>query len=57
MPDGSKLYGKQILGEPEKHFTNELLTKLDEAADQEFSYGKGSDAESSTDNSEEETEG
>ena len=41
MPDGAKLYGKQILNDPEKYFTEELLTKLDEVADQEFSYGKG----------------
>tara|TARA_B100000287_G_scaffold81768_1_gene74395 strand:- start:1295 stop:2353 length:1059 start_codon:yes stop_codon:yes gene_type:complete len=57
MPDGSKLYGKQILSDPEKYFTTELLTKLDEVADQEFSYGKGDDAESGTDNTETETEG
>ena len=56
MPDGAKLYGKQILGDPEKYFTDDLLTKLDQAADQEFSYGKGDDAESGTNNSEEETE-
>ena len=41
LPDGTKLFGKQILSDPEKYFTKELLTKLDEAADQEFSYGKG----------------
>ena len=57
MPDGSKLYGKQILSDPEKYFTTELLTKLDEVADQEFSYGKRDDAESGTDNTETETEG
>ena len=43
MPDGAKLYGKQILSDPEKYFTEELLTKLDEVADQEFSYGKGTE--------------
>ena len=43
MPDGAKLYGKQILNDPEKYFTEELLTKLDEVADQEFSYGKGTE--------------
>ena len=56
MPDGSKLYGKQILSDPEKHFTTELLTKLDEVADQEFSYGKGDDAELGTDSTNTETE-
>ena len=56
MPDGSKLYGKQLLSDPEKHFTTELLTKLDEVADQEFSYGKGDDAELGTDSTNTETE-
>tara|TARA_B100001123_G_C15312262_1_gene1024829 strand:+ start:1092 stop:2153 length:1062 start_codon:yes stop_codon:yes gene_type:complete len=45
MPDGAKLYGKQILNEPEKHFTEELLTKIDEVADRDFSYGRGDDEE------------
>ena len=41
--------GKQILNDPEKHFTEELLNRIDEVADKEFSYGKGDDAESSAD--------
>ena len=57
MPDGTKLYGKQILNDPEKYFTEDIMKKLEEASDKEFSYGKGSDAELSTDESaEEETE-
>ena len=57
MPDGAKLYGKQILNDPEKYFTADIMEKLEEAADKEFSYGKGSDAELSTsESSEEETE-
>ena len=51
--DGGKLYGKQILNDPEKYFTEELLTKLDEVPDQEFSYGKGIEE---TGEEEEETE-
>ena len=39
LPDGSKLFGKQILAEPEKYFTDEIMAKLDEAAKVEFSYG------------------
>ena len=35
----SKLYGKQILKDPEKYFTEDVLKKIDEAAIQEFSYG------------------
>ena len=35
----SKLYGKQILNEPEKHFTEEILDKIDEFAKDKFTYG------------------
>ena len=31
-----------------KYFTEKLLNRIDEVADKEFSYGKGDDAESST---------
>ena len=37
--DGKKLYAKQILAEPEKYFTEEVLEKLDVIARSEFSYG------------------
>jgi hypothetical protein len=51
------LYGKQILNDPEKYFTDDIMDALEIAADKEFSYGKGSDAELSTGESvEEETE-
>ena len=39
MPDGAKLYGKQILNDPEKYFTKEVMEKLEEAAQKEFTYG------------------
>ena len=35
----SKLYGKQILKEPEKYFTEDVLKQIDEACGREFSYG------------------
>jgi len=35
----SKVFGKQMLADPEKYFTDEVMTKLDEAAKIEFSYG------------------
>ena len=35
----SKLYGKQILKDPEKYFTEDVLKQLDEAATKEYSYG------------------
>jgi len=38
-PGGSKMYGKQILNEPEKYFTKEVLEKIDEYAKNKFSYG------------------
>ena len=37
--DGKKIYGKQILANPEEYFTPEVMEKLDEIAKQEFSYG------------------
>jgi RecA/RadA recombinase len=35
----SKLYGKQILKEPEKYFTEDVLKQIDEACKTEFTYG------------------
>jgi len=35
----SKLYGKQILKDPEKYFTEEILKQIDEACKTEFTYG------------------
>jgi RecA/RadA recombinase len=37
--DGKKIYAKQILAEPEKYFTPEVMQALDEIAKKEFSYG------------------
>jgi len=37
--DGKKIYGKQILANPEEYFTPEVMEKLDQIAKQEFSYG------------------
>ena len=37
--DGKKIYAKQILAEPEKYFTPEVMQALDEIARKEFSYG------------------
>ena len=39
LPSGAKLYGKQILNEPEKHFTKEVLDKIDDYAKDKFTYG------------------
>ena len=37
---GKKIYGKDILKDPEKYFTAEVMQALDETAQKEFSYGK-----------------
>jgi RecA/RadA recombinase len=37
--DGKKYYGKQILKEPEKFFTDEVMKKLDDYCKKVFSYG------------------
>ena len=39
--NGKKVYGKQILANPEEYFTPEILQALDETAQKEFSYGQG----------------
>ena len=37
--DGKKIYAKQIYAEPEKYFTEEVMSKLDEISKNIFSYG------------------
>jgi len=54
LPDGSKLFGKQIMNDPEKYFTQDIMDAIDKVADLEFSYGKGTDAELSTSDATEE---
>ena len=39
MPDGSKVFGKNINVNPEKYFTKEVLDKIDETAKRKFLYG------------------
>ena len=38
--NGTQLYGKSIYADPEKYFTEDVMKKLDEAAEQEFTYGQ-----------------
>jgi hypothetical protein len=40
LPDGSKVFGKNINEEPEKYFTKEVLDQIDEACKKEFLYGQ-----------------
>ena len=50
--DGKKVYAKQIYKEPQKYFTPEVMEKLDQIANEEFSYGVN-DGTSGKDNSQE----
>jgi len=40
LPDGTKVFGKNINEEPEKYFTKEILNLIDEACKKEFMYGQ-----------------
>ena len=40
--NGKKVYAKEILKNPDKYFTEEVLQKLDEVPKEEFSYGSSS---------------
>ena len=39
LPDGTRVFGKEINNNPEKYFTNEMIQLLDECAKKEYSYG------------------
>lgn len=41
LPSGDKVFAKQILQDPEKYFTADVMEQLEAAAKIEFSYGKG----------------
>jgi RecA/RadA recombinase len=41
LPDGRKVFGKEITRNPEEYFTEEVLNRIEEVAKQEFSYGSG----------------
>jgi RecA/RadA recombinase len=45
LPDGTRVFGKNINEDPEKYFTPEILQLLDDAAKLEFSYGGASAAD------------
>ena len=48
MPDGSKIFGKAILNDPEKYFTKEILDKLNDYAKTVFLYGGKSEERTET---------
>ena len=37
--NGKKIYGKEILKNPEEYFTDDIMAQLEEIAQSEFSYG------------------
>ena len=39
LPDGTKLFGKAIMQNPEKHFTEEIMLKIDKYCQEKFLYG------------------
>ena len=40
LPDGTKVFEKQLNNNPEKYYTDEILQRLDEAAKNAFLYGR-----------------
>ena len=40
LPDGTTQFGKTIMNNPEKYFTEDVMKLLDEAAHKEYKYGK-----------------
>ena len=40
LPDGTTQFGTTIMNNPEKYFTEDVMTLLDEAAEKEYKYGK-----------------
>lgn len=45
LPDGRKVFGKEINDNPEKYYTPEIMARLEEAAHRKFSYGDDDDGE------------
>ena len=43
LPDGTKVFGKNINQDPEKYFTEDMMVKLEEVAKKEFLYGESTD--------------
>ena len=45
LPDGTKVFEKNIDEDPEKYFTKDILDKIDEEIHKDFKYGMKKDAE------------
>lgn len=48
LPDGSTCFGKNINDDPEKYFTPQVMQLLELAANREFKYGTGDEADPET---------
>jgi len=51
LPNGTKLYAKAMLENPEKYFTADIMARLEEAAKKEFSYGTEEEGDGNEDSS------
>ncbi len=47
LPDGTKVWGKDIDNEPERFYTTDIMQRLDDAAKKEYSLGLGDSEEES----------
>ena len=56
LPDGTKLFGKQIMQDPEKYFTEEVMLKIDKYCQEKFLYGTTKDNEEVVHDGEESSE-
>ena len=52
MPDGTKVFEKQMYRDPEKYFTAEVMERLEKAVASEFKYGTIQQKEIEDDNTE-----
>jgi len=43
LPDGTKVFGKSIITNPEKYFTEDIMKQLEECARKEYYYGEPED--------------
>ena len=49
LPDGSKMFEKQIYKDPERVFTPEIMEKLDKVVSSDFKYGTITPTEETSD--------
>lgn len=52
LPDGTTVFQKKILNEPERYFTKDILDQIDAVCAKEFKYGVVQEEENTTDDTE-----